>query len=139
MDRSTSESTTYLDRAAIFLSGLCVLHCLAMPILLMLLPFAGQLAEDHFHLQMLALVVPASGIALGLGFRRHRNAGIVFAGVAGMLLLFVGATWVHNEIGILADRVITITGSSILAIAHFCNSRLSRCAQPSKLSKSLRP
>ena len=115
------------------------MHCLAMPLLLMLLPFAGQLTEDHFHLQMLALVVPASGIALGLGFRRHRNAGIVFAGIAGMLLLLVGATWVHNEIGVLADRIITITGSSILAIAHFYNSRLSRCAQPSKLSKSLRP
>ena len=139
MDRSTSDSTTYLDRAAIALSGLCVLHCLAMPVLLMLLPFAGQLTEDHFHLQMLALVVPASSIALGLGFRRHRNAAIVFAGITGMLFLLVGATWAHNEIGIVADRVITITGSSILAIAHFYNSRLSRCAQPSKLSKSLRP
>jgi hypothetical protein len=139
MDRSTSDSTGYLDRAAIALSGLCVLHCLAMPFLLMLLPFAGQLTADHFHLQMLVFVVPASSIALGLGFRRHRNAGIVFAGTAGMLLLFVGATWAHNEIGVVADRVMTITGSSVLAIAHFYNSRLSRCAQSSKLSKSLRP
>ena len=139
MDRSTSDSTGYLDRAAIALSGLCVLHCLAMPLLLMLLPFTGQLTADHFHMQMLALVVPASGIALGLGFRRHRNAGIVFAGFAGLLLLFVGATWAHNDIGIVADRVMTVTGSSVLAVAHFYNSRLSRCGQSSKVSKSLRP
>jgi len=139
MDRSTSDSTGHLDRAAIALSGLCVLHCLATPLLLMLLPFAGQLTADHFHLQILVLVVPASSIALALGYRRHQNAGLVFAGFAGMLLLFVGATWAHNEIGIVADRLITIAGSSILAIAHFYNSRLSRCAQSSKLSKSLRP
>ena len=126
MDRSTSDSTTYLDRAAIALSGLCVLHCLSMPLLLVLVPFAAQLTGDHFHLQMLVLVVPASSIALGLGFRRHRRAEVVAAGLAGMLLLFVGATWAHTEIGIVADRVMTIIGSSVLAVAHFYNSRLSQ-------------
>ena len=139
MDRSTTDSTSRLDRAAIALSGLCVLHCLATPLLLVLLPFAGQLSANHFHLQMLALVVPASSVALGLGFRRHRNTGIVFAGLAGMLLLFAGATWAHTEIGIAADRMFTIAGSSILAIAHFYNGRRARCSQPSNLSKSLRP
>lgn len=124
MDRSPAESTGLLDRTAIALSGLCVLHCLSMPFVLVLLPLLGQFTEEHFHLQMLAIVAPASTIALGLGYRRHRHPGIPAGGVIGLLLLLVGATWAHSEIGIVADRVITIAGSSILAVAHFYNSRL---------------
>jgi hypothetical protein len=127
MDRSTSDSAGLLDRAAIALSGLCVLHCLAMPFVLLALPFLGQLTEGHFHLQMLVVVVPVSSIALGLGFRRHRRLSVMIAGGIGLLLLFVGGTWMHNEIGILADRATTIAGSLLLASAHFYNSRFSRC------------
>jgi hypothetical protein len=127
MDRSTSDSSSLLDRAAIALSGLCVLHCLAMPFVLLALPFLGQLTEGHFHLQMLVVVVPVSSIALGLGFWRHRRISVMVAGGVGLLLLFVGGTWMHNEVGILADRATTIAGSLLLASAHFYNSRFSRC------------
>lgn len=127
MDRSTSDSASLLDRAAIALSGLCVLHCLAMPFVLLALPFMGQLTEGHFHLQMLVVVVPVSSIALGLGFRRHRRMSVMVAGAVGLLLLFVGGTWMHSEVGILADRATTIAGSLLLASAHFYNSRFSRC------------
>jgi len=126
MDRSTSESVRLLDRVAITLSGLCVLHCLAMPLLLIMLPFIGQISEDHFHLQMLLLVIPVSSFALLLGFRRHRHTGTLIGGIAGMLLLLAGGTWVHSEIGLLADRLTTIAGSLLLATAHFYNSRFSR-------------
>ncbi len=129
MDRSTSDSAGFLDRAAIALSGLCVLHCLAMPLLMIVAPFLGQFSEDHFHLQVLGLVFPASTLGLGLGYRRHRQLGIPAAGIVGMLLLLIGATWVHSDIGIVADRIVTLTGSSILAVAHFYNSRLGKCCQ----------
>ena len=132
MDRSTSESAGLLDRLAIALSGLCILHCLAMPLLLIVLPIMGQFSEDHFHQQMLLLVVPVSSFALLLGYRRHRHAGTLIGGIAGMLLLFVAGTWVHSEIGIIADRLTTIAGSLLLATAHFYNSRFSRCRRASR-------
>lgn len=127
MDRSTSDSASLLDRAAIALSGLCVLHCLAMPFVLLALPFLGQLTEGHFHLQMLIVVVPVSSVALGLGYRRHRRLSVMVAGGIALLLLFIGGTWMHNEFGIIADRAATIAGSLLLASAHFYNSRFSRC------------
>jgi hypothetical protein len=127
MDRSTSESAGILDRAAIALSGLCVLHCLAMPLVLLALPFVGELTPGHFHLQMLVVVVPVSTIALSLGYRRHRRMSILIAGGVGLAMLFVGGTWMHSEIGIIADRATTIAGSLVLASAHFYNSRFSRC------------
>ena len=126
MDRSTSDSASLLDRAAIALSGLCVLHCLAIPFVLLALPFGGHLTEGHFHLQMLVIVVPVSTLALSFGFRRHRRLPVLVAGAAGLLLLFIGGTWMHSEIGIVADRATTIAGSLILASAHFYNSLFSR-------------
>ncbi len=104
-----------------------MLHCLAMPLVLILMPFLGQFSEDHFHLQMLIVVIPASSLALLLGFRRHRKAAVLIAGFAGMTLLIVGATWVHSEFGVLADRVTTIAGSTMIAAAHYFNSRFTRC------------
>jgi hypothetical protein len=97
-----------------------------MPIVLLALPFLGQLSNDHFHLQILVVVVPVSGIALSLGYRRHRRMSVMVAGGIGLLMLFIGGTWMHNEIGIVADRVTTIAGSLLLACAHFYNSRFSR-------------
>jgi len=126
MDNSASTTTGLLDRAAILLSGLCVVHCLALPILIVATPFFGQLADGHLHAQMLIIVLPLSTGALALGFRQHRNLRIIVAGVAGMLLLALGGTVMHNQFGIAADRAFTMTGAVILAFSHWFNSRAGR-------------
>lgn len=126
MDRSASDSQNLLDRAAVALSGLCVLHCLALPLVLVAAPVLGQLADTHFHLQMLIAVVPVSALALGLGFRRHRNPLMLVWGSIGMTLLIVGATWAHYRMGLTADRLMTLFGSLILAATHYANSRLAK-------------
>ena len=115
-----------LDQVAVALSGLCLLHCLALPFAIAILPFLGQLAEDHLHLQMLIVVVPVSVIALGLGFRRHRHFGILAGGAASLVVIAIGGTIAHSQYGIVADRVLTIAGSLGLAVAHYRNFRLSR-------------
>jgi hypothetical protein len=52
----------YLDRIAISLSAICIVHCLAVPLVVAILPIAvlGFGGESHFHAVMLWLVVPAS-------------------------------------------------------------------------------
>ena len=126
MDNSASRTTGLLDGTAILLSGLCVVHCLALPVLILAAPFLGQLADSHLHAQMLVIVLPLSTGALALGFRQHRNLRIIIAGVAGMLLLALGATIMHNQFGIAADRAFTMTGAGILALSHWFNSRAGR-------------
>ncbi len=111
---------------AVALSGLCLVHCLALPFAIALLPFLGQFADDHLHLQMLVVVIPVSVVALALGFRRHRHAGIVLAGAAGLIIITIGGTVAHNHFGIIADRALTIVGSLALAITHYRNFRLSK-------------
>jgi len=126
MDNSSSESNGTLDNTAVALSGLCLLHCLLLPFIVGALPFFGQFGSGHFHLQMLLIVVPVSTVALALGYRTHRNARVFAWGILGMLLLIVGATVAHNELGITADRLFTIVGALALAITHYYNNRLSR-------------
>ena len=119
-----------LDRLAVGLSGLCLVHCLLLPVIIAALPFLSQLAADHLHVQMLVAVIPVSFVALALGFRRHRNPMIIAAGAVGVLLLVVGGTIAHARYGIVADRVLTIGGSLLLAATHYANSRYARHRAP---------
>jgi len=104
------------------LSALCLVHCLALPLIVIGVPFLAQFAEGHLHLQMLVVVLPLSTLALGIGFRRHRDSRILSAGIVGMLLLIIGATVAHAQLGLIADRAFTICGSLTLATAHYFNS-----------------
>ena len=122
MDQDTPNKTNWLDGAAVVLSALCLVHCLALPLIVIGVPFLAQFAEGHLHLQMLVVVLPLSTLALGIGYRRHRNSRILIAGIVGMLLLIIGATVAHAQLGLIADRAFTICGSLTLATAHYFNS-----------------
>lgn len=126
MNDNASRAKGLLDNAAVALSGLCLLHCLALPVVIAVLPFLGQFGEGHFHVQMLIAVLPVSIIAFTLGFRRHRSRSVVAWGGVGVLLLVVGGTVAHGSYGIVADRLLTICGALILAAAHYFNNRFSR-------------
>ncbi len=123
MNQDTQKTTDWLDSTAVALSALCLVHCLALPVVVAGLPFLAQFSEGHLHAQMLVVVLPLSVIALSFGFRRHRDLRIVAAGALGMLLLAIGATFAHTQLGLTADRAFTIAGSLILATAHWKNTR----------------
>jgi len=128
MKQDTQKSMTWLDGVAITLSTLCLVHCLALPLLVIGLPLLAQFADTHLHYQLLLVVVPLSTIAFGTGYRRHRNPRILVVGGLGLSLLIFGATVAHSQLGLFADRLFTILGSLLLAAAHWKNSRESvRC------------
>jgi len=128
MNQKRAKKTNWLDSTAVVLSALCLVHCLALPLIVIGVPFLAQFAEGHLHLQMLVVVLPLSSLALGIGVQRHRNQRILFAGIAGMLLLIIGATVAHTQLGLTADRAFTICGSLTLATAHYFNSIRARAA-----------
>ena len=113
-----------MDRVAMTLSALCLLHCLLLPIFIAALPLLAQFNETHFHAQLLLVVIPVSLIAFGFGYPRHRNKTIVAWGLAGIAIMSVGGTVAHDNFGTLADTALTIAGSLILATSHFFNNRL---------------
>lgn len=121
MIRSTS-----LDKFGIFLSGLCIVHCLITPIAITLIPILtlNSFIEDVlFHKLMLWLVLPTSCIALFIGCRKHRDWLIGSTGVVGMLILVVIAFFGHDLLSSTGERIGTSIGGIVLAVSHILNYR----------------
>ena len=63
------------DKMAITLSIACAIHCLALPLLLLLLPsfMVLQLNNEAFHTWMVIIVLPTSVYALFMGCKQHKR------------------------------------------------------------------
>ena len=125
MDDSSRQRALY-DKIAVGLSGLCLLHCLLLPFVVAVLPFLGQLDGDHLHAEMLIFVIPVSVIALTMGYRRHGQISVIISGAAGLIILTLGAIVVHDLYGLIADRMMTVIGSFVLAFTHYRNFRFAK-------------
>jgi drug/metabolite transporter (DMT)-like permease len=115
----------FFDQAAIALSAVCIVHCLAVPVLIAVLPIAALSFGDatHFHALMLWLVVPTSVAGFGLGFRVHRRLGLVLLGAAGVAVLVAAALWGHSVWRESFEIGVSVVGGLILAAAHWLNFR----------------
>ena len=117
-----------LDSIAVFCSALCIIHCLALPIFLTILPAINLYFLDHqtFHLILLLVVLPVSILALSLGCKRHRDAMTIIAGVAGLLMITAVAIFGHTLINQADEKFVTSFGSLVLAYAHIRNYQICR-------------
>src|SRR5690606_29514396 len=115
----------HIDRIAIVLSTVCIVHCLAMPFLIALVPVAALTfgSDAHFHELMLWLVVPTSAVGFALGYRVHRNFGVVGIGAAAVVVLALAALWGHDAWGRTFETSANVAASLVLAFAHWRNFR----------------
>jgi MerC mercury resistance protein len=115
----------HFDQIAIALSTICIVHCLAVPVLVAVLPFAAISLGDngHFHGLMLWLVVPTSVLGFGFGLRVHGRIGIALAGALGVIVLAAAALWGHSAWSEPVEISVSVAGSITLAIAHWTNFR----------------
>ena len=104
-------------------SLLCLIHCLALPLLLLLLPgVLGLFAQSEaFHYVALALVVPSALAAFGLGYRRHRALLPALLGFNGVICLVIALL---PDLVEGAELRITVVGSLLLVAGHTMNWRL---------------
>ena len=126
------------DKFAIGLSVACVIHCFALPLLLVLLPSAAalQLDNEAFHLWMVAAVLPSSLYALTMGCKKHKRYSLLLMGFAGLSLLVLALAMGEDRIGEAGEKTLTVAGAVCLALGHWFNYRLCRardqqcCASP---------
>ena len=114
-------SNTGLDRAAVFLSGLCLLHCLAIPFALVFGPYLGQWltdSETQTHWVLLATAIPISFVALWRGYQKHHNRLTLSLGGVGLVLMFIGVSHIFGES---FEIALTVVGVSMLLVAHIRN------------------
>lgn len=113
----------WLDRAAIALSGLCVVHCLASAVLLAMLSAAGGLLLNPiFHEIGLTIAIVLGAVALGRGVMDHGYVMPASMGAFGLGIM-AGAMTLPHEGGGGAETLWTVIGVGLLAFGHDLNRR----------------
>jgi hypothetical protein len=112
----------WVDAATLAASAACLVHCLALPLLVAALPLLSGLldADETIHRLLLAFALPASALALSLGHRRHGRV-LPPAGGAVALMLLASALFVEERA---VETALTVAGSVLLASAHLMNWHL---------------
>ena len=121
------------DRIAIILSSICVIHCIALPIIASLTPLfavtlhhGNNLHEFWFHYFILIFILPFSILAIILGYRHHRQIlPAVIAAVGLSILVFTSifaGTLISNQIiPHEGETWLTLSGGIVHAIGHIMN------------------
>jgi hypothetical protein len=109
-----------IDRLAIGLSGLCLVHCVASAVLVALLASAGGfLLHPAFHEVGLTLAILLGMVGLGRGVMQH---GFMLPAAIGSLGLgmMAGALTLGHDGG---ETLYSILGVGMLALGHDLNRR----------------
>ena len=110
--------TGRLDRIAMTLSGLCLVHCLATAVLLALVSAAGGiLGAPIIHEVGLTLAMLLGSIALGRGILQHGFMMPSAVGGLGLGVMAGALTLPHNG----TEALYTVIGVMILALGHRLN------------------
>lgn len=111
------------DCTAVCLSATCLVHCLAVPLALAVMPWIvpGMFRDEAFHLWAVGLALPISAAGIGWGLRRHRNVYVLLLAAAGLTSMAAGALVAPTEAG---EVGLTVAGASALALAHLWNWQL---------------
>jgi len=110
------------DLIAAALSGLCVVHCIATPLLLALGSsglLLGVFSSEWFHYLMLLPISAMLAWSLPGGWCIHRSKAPFALGLGGFLLLIASLFAGHD-----AEAALAVIGSLLLIGAHLYNRKL---------------
>ena len=110
--------THRLDRLAIGLSGLCVVHCLGTTVVLAILASAGgMLGAPIIHEIGLSLAMLLGAVSLGKGIIDHGYTMPSAVGGLGLGVMAGALTLPHDG----TEALYTVIGVGILALGHRLN------------------
>ncbi len=108
------------DRAGIWLSGLCALHCVATIFIVSGLGVGGQfLLSPDLHRFGLVIALIVAAVAIGWGALKHRQA-------APFVIAMTGLTFMGGALAVphgVQEAVLTIIGVSLVTCGHVLNLR----------------
>ena len=111
----------WLDRAAISLSGLCLVHCLGGTLILAVLSSTGGFLFSHqIHAIGLLLAAPLAAVALWRGVRSHGRWLVAVLGAGGIAAMAGAVMEPHGQ---QAEIAFTVVGVALLGAAHVYNLR----------------
>jgi hypothetical protein len=124
------QKNNWLDAAGAGVSWICAAHCLAMPLVLSLAPFAGLsfLADESVEWAIIAISLLIAALSLlPAYFRAHRKIHAILFFAAGFG--FVMLSRLVFEDNLMWQIPVIIVGATFITAAHFVNRRFCRaCA-----------
>jgi|SRR5690554_3442720 len=117
-----------LDKTGIWVTTLCALHCLLLPVILPLLSLIGLsfLGEELLERMILGTSIVVGLIALFSGMRKHTRFYPLVLLIAGGFVY-----WHKDSLGEMAEPLIIFIGAGLIIAAHWVNLRLVRAISPS--------
>ena len=116
------------DKTAISLSTLCAIHCLFLPLFIVMLPatYASILNNESFHAWLAFAVIPISIFGLTLGCKKHRRLKLLIPSLTGLSLLIIAALF--NDIVFIKqwEKPLTVLASLLIVYGHYKNYKLCR-------------
>ena len=114
-------ASKWADAAGVLASALCLLHCLALPLLLAVLPALRWAGGDHLHAALVGVALLAALVSLGPGYFKHRRAAVPMIGGVGVACLAVAVFIVGPRYGEVGETALTVAGAVLLCVAHLRN------------------
>ncbi len=123
MDLRVGSVRTIADWLGIAASTVCAMHCVLIPTLLVtgtVLP-ATMLGDESFHKAMLWMILPAAIVAFGIGCWRHKDRWVLALGMIGLTGMVLAVAVLHDIVGEVGERIVTVAAAAILVAAHYRN------------------
>jgi len=96
----TNKSIPLSSRISILLSGLCVIHCMTMPIVLLAIPTLSTLFPAYLETILVFSIIPLSGLGFIPTWKKHKNNRLLQSYILGLSIIFATHIGFHfNDIG----------------------------------------
>ncbi len=121
-----------LDNLGACVSGLCLIHCVAMPLVIAFAPTVAHLIPgDEFVHRLLGLFVVSAGVpSFAMGFRKHKKWRVWALGIPGLAIILGALAFDDRFTSHGAEIAVTAMGSILLTTAHRVNRTFcGRCEQ----------
>ena len=121
----------WADKFSICLSVSCIIHCIGLPLLILLIPSLSSLwiNDELTHVLIVIVALPTSIYASlkvfgkNKSFRCFECYRCVLLMSIGFILLF--SAFLLHDFGEFVEKMVTIIGATVLASAHVYNIKFS--------------
>ena len=118
------------NKISIYLSLLCAIHCLAMPVVIAIIPFASFFLEKYHWLELVVifstLLLGTNSIVHGYKYHHHEKLPAYLFGIGISILIFSSIIHLGFHSQSILLQGLNIIGAIFSAAGQIQNLRLSR-------------
>jgi hypothetical protein len=124
-DGPNHRSLELFDALGIFASALCLVHCLALPLIMAALPFTmNWLGHDNVHYLLAGWVLLFCLAAIVPGYLKHRQGNILMCMLVGLSLVLAATFGLHLGLAESLEIPMITAGNLLVILAHWRNRSL---------------